>query len=60
MTKRCIFCKNDSSGSRSIEHILPESLGNKEHLSYGHCLRCVQQLLCQRRRSSQSWNPGIS
>lgn len=31
MTKRCIFCKKDSAGSRSIEHILPESLGNKEH-----------------------------
>lgn len=31
MTKLCIFCKKDSSGSRSVEHILPESLGNKEH-----------------------------
>jgi hypothetical protein len=29
---RCIFCKNDSSGSKSIEHIIPESLGNKEHI----------------------------
>ncbi len=27
----CIFCKNDSTNSRSVEHILPESLGNKEH-----------------------------
>jgi HNH endonuclease len=25
---RCIFCKNDSSNSRSVEHIIPESLGN--------------------------------
>lgn len=25
---RCIFCRNDSSSSRSIEHIIPESLGN--------------------------------
>ena len=25
---RCIFCKNDSAGSRSREHIIPESLGN--------------------------------
>jgi hypothetical protein len=25
---RCIFCKRDSSGSTSCEHILPESLGN--------------------------------
>lgn len=27
---RCIFCKADSSGSRSVEHILPESLGNSK------------------------------
>ncbi|WP_421773816.1 HNH endonuclease [Gracilimonas sp.] len=27
----CIFCKSDSSNSRSTEHIVPESLGNKEH-----------------------------
>ena len=26
---RCIFCKQDSSGSKSVEHIIPESLGNK-------------------------------
>ena len=26
--KRCIFCKKDSSSSRSVEHIIPESLGN--------------------------------
>lgn len=26
---RCIFCKNDASSSRSIEHIIPESLGNR-------------------------------
>ena len=25
---RCIFCKRDSAGSRSVEHIIPESLGN--------------------------------
>lgn len=25
---RCLFCKLDSTGSRSIEHIIPESLGN--------------------------------
>jgi len=29
---RCIFCKNDCSDSKSIEHIVPESLGNKEHI----------------------------
>src|SRR5689334_5994204 len=27
----CIFCKQDSSSSKSIEHIIPESLGNKSH-----------------------------
>lgn len=29
---RCIFCKKDSSNSKTIEHIIPESLGNKEHV----------------------------
>ena len=29
---RCIFCKSDSSASTSIEHIIPESLGNTEHI----------------------------
>jgi len=28
---RCIFCKKDSSKSKSCEHIIPESLGNVEH-----------------------------
>lgn len=28
----CIFCKGESSASRSVEHILPESLGNTEHV----------------------------
>lgn len=28
---RCIFCKQDSSTSRTIEHIIPEALGNKDH-----------------------------
>jgi hypothetical protein len=28
----CIFCKGDSAGSRSVEHVLPESLGNTEHI----------------------------
>lgn len=26
---RCFFCKEDSSSSKSIEHIVPESIGNK-------------------------------
>ena len=29
---RCIFCKNDSASSISIEHIIPESLGNIDHV----------------------------
>jgi hypothetical protein len=28
---RCIFCKRDSSFSRSVEHIIPESLGDLSH-----------------------------
>jgi hypothetical protein len=27
---KCIFCKNNSDKSKSIEHIIPESLGNKK------------------------------
>ena len=29
---RCIFCKEDSSTSRSVEHIVPESLGSPDHV----------------------------
>lgn len=29
---RCLFCKADSSTSRSREHIVPESFGNAEHV----------------------------
>jgi HNH endonuclease len=28
---KCIFCKLDSESSRSVEHVIPESLGNVEH-----------------------------
>ncbi|MDD4220733.1 MAG: HNH endonuclease [Sphaerochaetaceae bacterium] len=31
-TMRCIFCKQDSSNSKSVEHIIPESLGGKKHI----------------------------
>ncbi|MBP3710399.1 MAG: HNH endonuclease [Treponema sp.] len=27
---RCLFCKQDSSNTRSVEHIIPESMGNKK------------------------------
>lgn len=34
---QCIFCHKDSSTSKSVEHIIPESLGNKHHyLSKGY------------------------
>jgi hypothetical protein len=29
---RCIFCKVTSTNSKSVEHVIPESLGNKEHI----------------------------
>src|SRR5690606_12119423 len=29
---KCIFCKRSSAGSHSVEHIIPESLGNTEHM----------------------------
>ena len=29
---RCIFCKKVSTSSRSVEHIIPESLGNVDHV----------------------------
>ncbi len=29
---RCVFCKNDSTNSKSVEHIIPESLGNKNNI----------------------------
>jgi hypothetical protein len=28
----CIFCKESSDNSKSVEHIIPESLGNKSHV----------------------------
>lgn len=31
-TGPCIFCHSDAGGLRSIEHIVPESLGNKDHV----------------------------
>jgi hypothetical protein len=29
---RCIFCKADSDHSVSVEHIIPESMGNVDHV----------------------------
>lgn len=40
--KACIFCRQDAASSRSVEHIVPESLGNTEHVlpSGVVCDRC--------------------
>lgn len=32
MFVRCIFCKQPSASSKSVEHIIPQSLGNKKHV----------------------------
>ena len=39
---RCLFCKEESSSAKSVEHIVPESLGNKSFvLSRGYiCDKC--------------------
>jgi hypothetical protein len=39
---QCIFCHKESTSSQSIEHIIPESLGNKHHyLPQGYvCDQC--------------------
>ncbi len=29
---RCLFCKMDSTDSKSVEHVVPESLWNKKHV----------------------------
>lgn len=29
---KCIFCQNSSDQSRRVEHIIPESFGNQEHI----------------------------
>jgi hypothetical protein len=29
---RCLFCKKPTSDSEPIEHVLPESIGNKDHV----------------------------
>lgn len=43
---RCLFCKEDSSNAKSIEHIVPESLGNKTFtLPLGYvCDKCNNYL----------------
>lgn len=43
---RCLFCKGDSSTTKSIEHIVPESLGNKSFtLPRGYiCDKCNNYL----------------
>jgi hypothetical protein len=45
----CIFCKSDSRESRSVEHVIPESLGNTEHtLPPGVvCDKCNNYFACK-------------
>lgn len=46
---RCIFCKSDSSNSKSVEHIIPESLGNKTHILQKGivCDKCNNYFACK-------------
>lgn len=45
----CIFCKSESRESRSVEHVIPESLGNTEHtLPPGVvCDKCNNYFACK-------------
>lgn len=40
---QCVFCHKNSVASKSVEHIIPESLGNKHHfLPKGYvCDECI-------------------
>ena len=44
----CMFCHKDSSSSKSVEHIIPESFGNKHHyLPKGYvCDKCNNYFSC--------------
>ena len=46
---RCIFCKQDSSSSQSVEHIMPESIGSKKRvLPRGVvCDKCNNYFACE-------------
>jgi hypothetical protein len=46
---RCIFCKSDSSNSKTIEHTVPESLGNIEHVLPAGviCDKCNNYFACE-------------
>jgi HNH endonuclease len=63
----CIFCNTQSNASKSIEHIIPESLGNKRHVlprgavcdtCNNYFARKVEQpVLCHRSiRNLRAWN----
>jgi hypothetical protein len=47
---RCIFCKSDSNGFTTREHILPESIGGRDWAVLGDGLFCDQ---CQNRFGSE-------
>src|ERR1700740_3037953 len=64
---RCIFCTAPSSTSRSVEHIIPESLGNTRHVlpkgavcdtCNNYFARKVEQPVLSHRsiRNLRAWN----
>lgn len=46
---RCLFCKQDSSDSSSVEHIIPESIGNKKRVLPAGvvCDKCNNYFACK-------------
>lgn len=53
----CFFCKEDSSDSKSVEHIFPESLGNKKYiLGKGViCDKCNNYFACNIEKPVQEY-----
>lgn len=46
---QCIFCKRSTTDERSVEHILPESMGNAEHvLPMGAVCHSCNQYFCRK------------
>jgi hypothetical protein len=59
MGRRCIFCKKDASSSRSLEHIIPQSLGNEEHALPLGWSATLATTISQAQSSNRFWNPDI-
>lgn len=56
---RCLFCKADSSTSRSREHIVPESFGNTEQALKTDNALC-DCVLCTRSIGTKGRNCSIA